>query len=271
MPRRCLLQCGGCFIYINPFYQLKVIIYCMDKQYWKVWLRKNLLSKVDNEYIALVSTSGRTASRNTDIARQIVKERTEYQYETILNILNQSDHIKREMLLTGNSLLTGVCHITPRITGNWTGANAKFDPEANKITLDMTPSAEMRLALKDVGVDVIGVKDSGAFIGMVVDTATGVMNSTITAEDDIRIDGEKIKVVPEDETGVGVFLVDADGLATPFKRRLTQNDPKRIIARVPALPAGQYTLRIVTRFSNGTVLLKEQRVIEFYIPLVISD
>jgi hypothetical protein len=37
----------------------------------------------------------------------------------------------------------------------------------------------------------------------------------------------------------------------------------RLIARVPELPAGQYTLRVVTRFSQGSVFLTEPRTVEY--------
>jgi hypothetical protein len=54
---------------------------------WKIWLRPNLLTKdVENDYIAEISTVGNTL-RNEDIARQIIKRRSELRYETILSIL----------------------------------------------------------------------------------------------------------------------------------------------------------------------------------------
>ncbi len=59
----------------------------------------------------------------------------------------------------------------------------------------------------------------------------------------------------------------------PYKveRRLTQNDPSRIIARVPAeLAPGAYTLRIITQYSNSAVLLKEPRTLEYDQPLGVS-
>ena len=242
----------------------------MFKYFWKVWLRLNLLTKeVLNDYVASVSTIGKTSLRNADIARLIVEEGTEFQYETLLNILEQSDRIIRQRVQQGYSVLTGVCQISPRVSGTWLGANAKFDPKVHKVTLDLLPSAEMRAALKEVGVEVLGVKDDGAFIGLVTDTATGATNGTITAGDDIRIDGDKIKIAPEEDTETGIFFVDANGDATPVTRRLTQNDPKRIIARVPELAPGLYTLRVVTRFSSSTQLLKDTRTIEYDLLLTV--
>lgn len=236
----------------------------MPSNYWKVWLRENLLTKdVDNDYIAEVSTEKNTL-RNEDIARMIVEEGSEIKYDTLLSVINQHDRIIRTALQRGYSVQTQTCRFTPRVSGTWIGTSAQFDPTVHKVTLDITPSAEMRDALADVGVEVLTVKDSGAVIGLVTDTATGLTDGTITAGDDILIEGTKIKVSPLDEEGIGVFFVSAEGVATKVTRRLTQNDPSKVIARVPAgLAAGEYRLRIVTRFTMGTVLLTAQRTIEY--------
>jgi hypothetical protein len=243
-----------------------------NKFFWKVWLRLNLLTKdVDNDYVAEVSTTGKNSIRNEDIARLIVESGSEIKYDTLLNILNQNDRIIREQLQQGHSVLTGVSHYSPRVLGSWIGANAKYNPEVNKLTVEMTPSAALRAALAEVGVEVLGVKDSGAYIGMVTDAATGLTNGSITPGDDIIIEGAKMKIAPDGEDGLGVFYVSvATGEPVPTTRRLTQNDPAKIIARVPDLPPGEYILRIVTRFSNSAILLKEQRIIEYAKRLIVE-
>lgn len=232
-------------------------------KFWKVWLRLNLLTKdVDNDYTAEVSTMKNTL-RNEDIAQRILGEGSEIKYDTLLSIINQHDRIIREAIQDGYSVLTGACQFTPRVTGTWIGASAKFDPEKHKVTLDIIPSADMREALSHVGVQVLEVKDSGAKIGLVTDTSTGLANGTATAGDDILIEGDKIRVIGEAE-GVGVFFVDEAGIAKPVTRRFTQNDPKAVIARVPTdLADGTYTLRIVTQYSNTSTLLKDTRTIEY--------
>ena len=241
------------------------------KFFWKLWLRLNLLTKdTDNDYIASVSTTGKKALRNADLARLIKEAGSELSYETLLYILDQSDRFIREQLQRGNSVLTGCCQMTPKVTGTWIGANARFNPAVHKLTLDIIPSAEMRAALKEVGVEVLGVKDGGAFVGLVTDTATGLADGTVTAGDDIRIDGDKLKIAPDGKAGLGVFFVNADGDIIPVTRRLTQNDPKRLIARVPDLPAGQYTLRVITKFSQSSTLLTEPRTIDYDRLLIIS-
>jgi hypothetical protein len=123
---------------------------------WKVWLRLNLLTKdVDNDYMAEVSTAGKKALRNADIARLIKESGSELKYETLLSILDQGDRLIREKVQEGHSVLTGCCRFTPRVTGTWIGANAKFDVTVHQTVLDIVPSAEMRAALKEVGVEAL--------------------------------------------------------------------------------------------------------------------
>ena len=243
-------------------------------KFWKVWLTPNLLTKdIDNDYIAEVSTSKQTL-RNEDIAQRIVDEGSEIKYDTLLSIINQHDRIIREAVCDGYSVLTGVGQYSPRVTGSWIGKSANFDPSVNKLTLDMVLSKEMRDALSTVGVEVLGVKEGGgASIGLVTDTYTGEANGYISAGEDILIEGTKIKVAGDPDL-CGVYFIPRDAPEeTIYKveRRLTQNDPSRIIARVPAtLEPGVYTLRIVTQFSNSAVLLKEPRTLEYEQPLVVS-
>ena len=243
-------------------------------KYWKVWLTPNLLTKdVDNDYIAEVSTSKQTL-RNEDIAQRIVDEGSEIKYDTLLSIINQHDRIIREAVCDGYSVLTGVGQYSPRVTGSWIGKSANFDPSVNKLTLDMVLSKEMRDALSTVGVEVLGVKEGGgAAIGLVTDTLTEATDGTITPGEDILIEGSKIKIAGDPDL-CGVYFIPRDAPEeTIYKvdRRLTQNDPSRIIARVPAtLQPGAYTLRIVTQFSNSTQLLKEPRTLEYEQPLVVS-
>jgi hypothetical protein len=97
----------------------------------------------------------------------------------------------------------------------------------------------------------------------VTDTATGLTDGTITPGDDILVEGDKLRIAPDGEAGLGVFFVDAAGTAIPVTRRLTQNDPKKLIVRAPVLASGQYTLRIATRFSSSSTLLTEPRIIEY--------
>lgn len=237
-------------------------------KYWKVWLRPNLLTRdIDNDYIAEVSTLKNTLHEE-DIVKRIVAEGSEVTYETLLSSINKYNRIICDAVSDGCTVVTDTCRIAPRVGGSWLGKNAQFDPEQHSVMLDMNPGAMMRTALANVGVEVLGVReDGGAFIGLVEDTFTGLSNDTATAGEDIRIEGNKIKVDGTAE-GIGIFFINEEGVATQVTRRLTQNGPKILIARVPAtLAAGDYRLRIVTQHCAGRELLKEPRTIEYSNPL----
>jgi hypothetical protein len=238
---------------------------------WKVLLRLNLLTKDNkNDYIAEVSTTGDTA-RNEDVANAIIEEGSEINFQTLLSVLNRADAIKRRFLLLSRSVQDGVGRYKPQITGPWDGSTAKFDENVNTVTMEMTPSFEMHEAFKEVGVEVIGLKDSGAYIGWVVNAVTGKADGVIVPDDDVIIEGEKIKVAPDNDESLGVFFTNIEtGVATKVSKRLVKNDPKTIIARAPALSAGKYSLSIVTKFSTSIVTLKAPRTIVYEHPLSVE-
>jgi hypothetical protein len=240
------------------------------KHFWKIWLRINTLTKnVDNDYMAEVSTIGHTL-RNEDIARHIVKERSELRYETILSILHERDAIERDALLAGSSVQSGNTRLAPRVLGNWIGSDPAYDPKEHRITFDAIPTGEMRRALEDVGVEILGKKaDGGAVIGLVTDVLTDKTDGAITVDGDVVITGHKIKIAPAGEDRLGVFFVDPDGAEIPLDHPMTENNPKKIICRLPAniTDGGVYTLKIVTRFTIGNVMLKTPRTLLYGLPL----
>jgi hypothetical protein len=241
----------------------------MKKHFWKVWLRPNFLTKdVENDYVAEVSTIGKTL-RNTDVARLIIETGSELQYETLLDIIERADRIRREKLQEGYSVQTGICHLSPRISGVWVGASKAFDPEKHRIMLDLFQTAEMRAALNDVGVEVLGIREGGAYIGLVTDVTTGLTDGTITPGGQIVIAGDKIKIEPSTGAG-GVGISLSSGKDTYFLGPLAVNHPKEIITVLPSMLKGTYTLEILTRYTGGAVLLNEPRQIVYGTPLVVA-
>ncbi|MDR0411861.1 MAG: DUF4469 domain-containing protein [Treponema sp.] len=238
--------------------------------FWKVWLAPNRLTKdVENDYIAEVSTAGNTI-HNKDVASRIVAERSELRLETILSILTARDEIVRKTLLQGTAVQDGCIRMSPRVSGSWLGPSRAFDPQTHKLGVDVTLTADMRSALETVGVEILGEKEAAAYISLVTDIATGRTDGAITPDEDLLVVGDKIKVTPEDEKGLGVFFVDADGAEHPLTHKLAENLPKKLIFRVPPLAEGSYTLKVVTRYSNSKTLLQESRIVTYALPLTVA-
>lgn len=240
--------------------------------HWRFFLRDNSLTKDNNkDCIAEVLAAPKTL-RAEDIAKEIKRRGSELEYETILSVISQHNRIIIENLLSGASVMTDICQFSPRITGVFASKEAQFDAAIHKLVLDIVLSKNMRESLKRVKTINMGMKPDVARIGLVTDASTGLIDGSITPDEDILIDGSKIKIVGEEgEEAVGVFFIASDGTETKVTRRLTRNDPSQVILRVPALADGEYTLRIVTRFSQSSVMLKELRTLTYDSKLVVGN
>ena len=231
---------------------------------WDVYLRPNYLTVDDlNDCVAEVLTRLQT-QHNEEIAAKIATK-TGQDKNSVLAILNQRDEEVKNCLLDGKSFSDSLVQISPRVTGVWASAKSPFDSSVHKRTADLTLTQEFRSALEAVGVRVLGTKASGAEIALVTDASTGKTDGTITAGDDIVLDGEKIKIQDEADETQGVFFIDSDGKEHRVTRRLTVNKPAQVIARVPSdVPAGEVKIVVRTKFTgSGSTQLKVAREIEY--------
>jgi hypothetical protein len=105
-------------------------------------------------------------------------------------------------------------HIAPTITGLWTGSDRTVDPDRQKPTVSISPTAALREGLSNVKLEILGVKDSGAYIGLVTDAATKAVDGYITPGGIAIITGDKLRIAPLDDPELGVFLVDKNGEKT---------------------------------------------------------
>ena len=236
------------------------------KSVWEVHLRPNTLTKDnDRDCIADVYQHAET-QRNKDIADIIVKERTEFRPETIMNILTMRDKVVTQLLEEGLSVMDGVVQITPRVSGVWETEGAEYDEKIHKRTVDIVPTADLRDVLDAISVKVLGAKEATARITSITDTATGLKDGTITIGDDIIIEGDKLKV-DEKDAAQGVFFKAANGTEYKTTRRLSVNKPSQIIARVPKeVPAEAVTVIVRTKYSSTAKPLKEIKEIIFGYP-----
>lgn len=218
--------------------------------FWKIFLRPIPFEKEGDRYIAEVHTIKKPVD-TTDLVRQIMSEGTENEYETILSIINRYEDQILKNVCAGRRVQTPNCLITPRVNGVWPTAATRFNPDVHQRTVNITPSLRMRRILEKIGVELLGEKKSDAYISRVTDEATGLRDNTITAGDTISLEGRNIKVTSEEDDS-GIFFLHPDGTATPVTRRLTANEPSRLIVHVPAqLQPGSYQLQIRTHYTKG--------------------
>ena len=205
---------------------------------WDVYLRPNYLTTDDlNDCVADVLTRLQT-QHNADIAAKIAAK-TAQDKNAVLAILNQRDEEVKNCLLDGKSFADSLVQISPRVSGVWATSKSPFDPAVHKRTVDLVLTQEFRTA------------QGGAEISLITDAATGKTDGTITAGDDIVLDGEKIKIQDEADEAQGVFFVDSEGKEHRVSRRLTVNKPTQVIARVPSDVKGEVKVVVRTKFTQG--------------------
>jgi hypothetical protein len=157
-----------------------------------------------------------------------------------------------------------------RIKGIYDSPNEKFNPKKHRILIAFRQGATMRKLLSEIQVEIVGVADVDGEIFRVIDIKSGSINERITPGRNLRIMGDKIKVVG-DSTDTGIYFVEQDtGVRTKvLMEDIVDNGIAELLIVNPDLSAGTYMIEIVTQFSGGGQSLKHVRVIRFDTPLIV--
>ena len=243
----------------------------MADQILNVRLYDNPLTPEINDYTGKVQLNG--TLYNTDVARKIVEQRSEFRYETILNILQIADDVKRTAIATGYSVVDGVSQMRPSVMGRFDGAAASYNPAIHSKSVTMAASAELRKAIAASKVVIMGATTTGPVINRVEDIYTTTDNGVITPGRNLRIYGQRLRIAGDD-TAVGVWFVAVGEASERIRlddRDLVDNDPSKLTLVVPSLAPGGYFVEIVSQTSgNKTTLLKEPRSYRFEILLTVE-
>jgi hypothetical protein len=192
-------------------------------------------------------------TRRSDINAVTMKASYEILKEIALEEVCNSNHV--EFGLTHNSL---------GVDGIFIGDHPAWDSKVNRLSLLGVATAEVRNAIKDIEVEVLGMAQSGLFINSLTDVASGEVNARITPGGGVNLTGVKIKIAGE-APGVGLHLteINTETVTEIPATSILINEPSKITFIVPAnLPAGDYKLSITTQFAHSS-LLNEPRTYVF--------
>lgn len=225
--------------------------------FWKIWLRMSKSeSGLSSKQCAELSTQGIVKS-NRDIAEQLSKEGVEINYGTLTYIIDQYDRVVRNFICEGYTVQTNNAHFTPELSGDWSMDTFEFDSKKHTCSVKCTPSQEMLRAMSFVGVKVLGFKNSSSYISQVTDVMSGEVNSVISRNGNIIIEGCEIKAMSNEGTTENcVFLVKENKNVIDISNRILTNTTSQIVLRVPSnLETGKYHLLVHTSHSK----FKDQR------------
>ena len=244
-----------------------------------VQIADNTVTKDDTDDKIFVIVSLGTADKERIIA-EMMDMNPGVEPEMMRLVLDLEKRAVKRLLLNGMRVNNGLFEAVPQCRGLVRGT--AWDPEANEIYVNFTQGKELREAIADVVVNVIGEKGAAMYLSSSLDAATGLGLFNATAGANLTLTGKNIKVVGDDPS-VGITLTDGEGTETRIKAgaiglnqpskliflvpaslaagAIGLNQPSKLIFLVPAsLAAGDYTLTITTQFGgNSNSLLKTPR------------
>jgi hypothetical protein len=229
----------------------------------KAHLYENALTKDNpNDYIARVN-SERSLNVPQICAAAATRGGADISAAAMEHAVNLFLQEMAYQLCDGYSINTGWFTAGTHIRGTFDSPNEHFDPQKHSLLFEFNQGALLRKELPSIKVDIEGVADSGISILQVTDVKTGSVNDLLTPGRNLRITGQKIKIVGE-AFEIGVFFAKTDGSIT-YKvdtEDIVINNPSEVMVVIPSLDASTYKLSITTLF-NPNHNLKEPRTATF--------
>ena len=218
----------------------------------KAWLQRNPLTADESDFTAVVESFGSIAP--SGVIKELVAEGMELKPETVLDVVTRYNRKCIEMVLRGYSVNAGIVLMRPIVKGAF--YDKTWNPDRNRLYVSITQGADLRAAVAETTVDIMGEHPDPMALFNITDLSTGSTVGTITRGFNAELKGTYIKVAG-DNPACGIYFRNMD---TTVETKLDPqyisiNDPSRILIIVPAtLAEGVYELRITTQFSNHALL-----------------
>ena len=224
----------------------------------KAWLADNTVTTDDKKDKIFLVETGQTYEFD-DVINEMHNEETGLRIETISHVVKLFIRVVIRLLLNGNKVNVNLFYAVAKLRG--VAEKGQWNPLKNSIYVLLTQGAELRKAIEETKVEILGEKSNVMYILEVEDRDTGMTDGTITPGRNAFIRGASLKVVGDDPS-VGITLTPVGGGSETKlnEKDITINSPTEMVIIVPAgLEDGTYTLTITTQYSRSSTLLKEPR------------
>ncbi|MDR2775983.1 MAG: DUF4469 domain-containing protein [Tannerella sp.] len=161
----------------------------------------------------------------------------------------------------GNGFNTGLINADPTVAGKFNSVTDAYDSSRHRMYYAVNFSKNIREKFGRVKMTKVQAPVTGPIIVAVKDSISGLTDGTLSVGGVLDISGSRLKAYP-DLPDDGVYFIASDG--TEYKvSTLVENKPSRLIAMIPELPAGGYTLEVRTHFISSSVPGKQLRKAQF--------
>lgn len=181
-------------------------------------------------------------------------------------LLKEKQIIKRALLMgkrVSNELFSA------KILCRGLVSNGCWNPNVNSLYVNFQQSKELREALDNLSIRVMGEKQESRYISSCRSLSAERDEGQLIAGDSVEISGKNIKVVGS-HPSVGIELINENGNNIRIaESKIIVNNPSKLILLLPNnLPEGTYTLVITTQYSRGSALLKNPRIMKRVIDVI---
>jgi hypothetical protein len=234
----------------------------------RAYLYSNVFTENPNDYIARVHSAKFLNVR--DVCRTATgRGKANISAETMEYAVNLWFREMAYHLCNGCSVNTGWFIVSAVIRGVFGRSNEKFNSAKHSVAFDFKQGTLLRKELENVEVSIVGVAGSPLFVIQVMDTNTGSINNLLTPKRVVRINGAKLKIAGDNPAN-GVYFVNREKKERIQADIIIANKPSELLALIPEMPAGTYSLEITTQYSGSTTL-KTPRTTVFHKPLTVKE
>jgi hypothetical protein len=223
----------------------------------KAWLKKNPLTPEANDYFVVIESFG--SINPAGIIDGLKADGMELKPETVLDVITRYNNKCIDLALSGYNVSTGLVYMKAAVKG--VAYDRTWDPERNRLHIAISQGLDMRNAVAETTVEIMGEHPDPIALYSITDLSTGKTDGSVTPGLTAELKGTYIRITGEDES-CGLYLRNVD-TAEDLKleaRYIAVNDPSHILFVVPAtLTAGTYELRVITQFTVANRTLKHPR------------
>lgn len=222
-------------------------------------LSENKLTESEDDYMA--QAYNKNSFDKEAIIERLLQRGTLLTKTDILAVLNGLEEVAADITKEGGTINLPLFHTSFSISGVFNGPLDMFDNNRHKFNINVNKGKIFRDMESEIELEKVGTPPPNNQIVEVKDSVSGKINETLTPNGVVEIFGTNIKISGKDPS-CGLSFIPASGTESKVTT-LVQNKPSSLIAMVPALPKGKYTVKIVTQYSGGGALVKIPRIVVF--------
>lgn len=197
------------------------------------------------------------------IIDEMVKGIPDIPRETVELVLKMERKTLKGLLLSGRWINTKLFEEVVQSRGlTYSGT---WNPQNNSLYINFQQGKELRDALKEFKVVVVGKQQNPFYINGSKDSATGRTDFVATQGECFTLFGKNVKLAGE-HLAVGVTLTNEEESFKISEEDIIVNHPSKLIFLIPKdISEGEYELTVTTQYGSGGRLLKAPRSVSQYI------